>query len=100
LLGVILCAVPRPKTRLARELVSYVERTCVDATGSSLKFAAEISRSVAVQEAQKAGTTIFQHQGDHPVADEYRALAREFEERLLARRESPVIRLTEEVAHA
>ena len=100
LLGVILCAVPRPKTRLARELVSYVERTCVDPEGRSLKFTAEISRSVAVQESQKAGTTIFQHQGDHPVADEYRTLAREFEERLLARREDAVIHLTEEVAHA
>ena len=100
LLGVILCAVPRPKTRLARELVAYVERTCVDPDGRTLKFASEISRSVAVQEAQKAGTTLFQHQGDHPVADEYRALAREFEERLLARREGAVIHLTEEVAHA
>jgi chromosome partitioning protein len=100
LLGVVLCAVPRPKTRLARELVSYVERTCVDQEGRSLKFAAEISRSVAVQKAQKAGTTIFQHQGDHAVADEYRALAREFEDRLLARREAAAIDLTEEVPHA
>ncbi len=72
----------------------------MDPDGRTLKFASEISRSVAVQEAQKAGTTIFQHQGDHPVADEYRALAREFEERLLARREGAVIHLTEEVAHA
>jgi chromosome partitioning protein len=98
LLGVILCAVPRPKTRLARELVAYVERTCVDADGQSLKFATEISRSVAVQEAQKAGQTLMQHQGDHPVADEYRTLAREFEERLNTRREA--MASTEEVAHA
>jgi cellulose biosynthesis protein BcsQ len=98
LLGVILCAVPRPKTRLARELVAYVERTCVDADGQSLKFATEISRSVAVQEAQKAGQTLMQHQGDHPVADDYRALAKEFEERLNARPES--LETTREVAHA
>lgn len=98
LLGVILCAVPRPKTRLARELVAYVERTCVGAGGQSLKFAREISRSVAVQEAQKAGQTLMQYQGDHPVADEYRALAKEFEERLNARRES--LETTGEVAHA
>lgn len=88
LLGVIVCAMPRPKTRLARELVAYVERTCIDPAGVTLKFSTEISRSVAVQEAQKAGTTIFQHQGDHPVADEYRALAREFELRLGALRSS------------
>src|SRR6185295_3866358 len=51
LLGVFVCAVPRPKTRLARELVSYVEKTCVNARGETLKFRHEISRSVVVQEA-------------------------------------------------
>ena len=39
-----------------------------------------------------------QHQGDHPVADEYRALAKEFEERLNTRREA--LETTGEVAHA
>lgn len=82
LLGVIVCAMPRPKTRLARELVAYVERTCVDPTGATLKFGTEISRSVVIQEAQRVGKTILQYQGDHPVADEYRALAREMEDRL------------------
>jgi len=82
LLGVVVCAVSRPKTRLARELVAYVEKTFVAPDGSTLKFHSEISRSVAVQAAQKQGQTIFQFQGDHPVADEFRSLAREFEERL------------------
>lgn len=82
LLGVIVCALPKPRTRLARELVGYVERTCVDPSGHTLKFNTEISRSVVVQEAQRMGKTLFQYQGDHPVADEYRALARELEERL------------------
>jgi chromosome partitioning protein len=77
LLGVIVCAVPRPKTRLSRELVAYLERTCVDAQGQSLKFRTEISRSVAVQEAQKVGQTLLQYRGDHPVADEYRTLTEE-----------------------
>jgi cellulose biosynthesis protein BcsQ len=97
---VILCAVPKPKTRLARELAAYVERTCVDPQGCTLKFRTEISRSVAVQEAQKAGQTILQYQGDHPVADEYRLLAREFEERLALLRQAPPIPLTKEVPHA
>jgi len=100
LLGVIVCAVPRPKTRLSRELVAYLERTCVDARGQSLKFRTEISRSVAVQEAQKVGQTLLQYRGDHPVADEYRTLAREFEERLAFLKQRPPILLTEEVAHA
>ena len=46
--GVIMCAVPRPKTRLARELIAFVEQTCRDAEGQSLKLSREISRSVAV----------------------------------------------------
>jgi chromosome partitioning protein len=100
LLGVIVCAVPRPKTRLSRELVAYLERTCVDAQGQSLKFRTEISRSVAVQEAQKVGQTLLQYRGDHPVADEYRTLAREFEERLAFLKQQPPILLTEEVTHA
>ena len=89
LLGVIVCAVPRPKTRLARELVAYVERTCVDPSGQTLKFATEISRSVVIQEAQRVGKTILQYQGDHHVADEYRALAREMEDRLHRLRATP-----------
>jgi chromosome partitioning protein len=86
LLGVIVCALPKPRTRLARELVDYVARTCTDPLGRTLKFTAEISRSVVIQEAQRMGRTIFQYQGDHPVADEYRALARELEERLAGRK--------------
>ncbi|MCI0623786.1 MAG: ParA family protein [Acidobacteria bacterium] len=82
LLGVIVCAMPKPKTRLARELVGYVERACVDAKGETLKFRQEISRCVVVQEAQRAGKTVFQYQPDHSVAGEYRALAREMEEQL------------------
>ncbi len=90
LLGVVVCALPRPRTRLARELVGYVERTCVDPDGESLKFATEITRSVVIQEAQRSGKSIFQYQGDHPVADEYRALAKEVEERITKLRKSKV----------
>lgn len=82
LLGVVVCALPRPKTRLSRELVSYFERTCVDPTGHTLKFKTDITRSVVLQEAQRVGKTIFQYQPDHAVADQYRAIVREIEERL------------------
>lgn len=100
LLGVVVCALPRPKTRLARELVAYVERACVDPAGKTLKFATEISRSVIVQEAQKVGQTVMQYRGDHPVADEYRALAREFEDRLSALRTAGATGGMKEVVHA
>ncbi len=97
LLGVIVCAMPRPKTRLSRELANYVERTCVDPQGQTLKFRTVITRSVVLQEAQRMGKTIFQYQGDHKVADEYRAVAREFEERLGVLRQAQA---TPEVANA
>ena len=91
LLGVIVCAMPRPKTRLARELVSYVERTCVDPQGNTLKLKTEITRSVVLQEAQRMGKTIFQYQGDHTVADQYRAAALEFEARIEALRGAAIL---------
>ena len=37
------------------------------------------------------GKTIFQYQGDHLVADQYRAAAREFEERIEVLRELTAI---------
>lgn len=102
LLGVVVCALSRPKTRLARELVSYVEKACFDAEGRTLKFTTDISRSVVVQEAQRVGKSILQYKGDHPVADEYRALARELEERLLSLRSASAMggAILEEVANA
>jgi chromosome partitioning protein len=93
LLGVIIGCMPRPKTRLARELTGYVERTCSDAEGNTVKFQTEISRCVALQEAQRCGKTLFQYQGDHQVADEYRALAKELEKRI------SVLRDKGDVAH-
>jgi chromosome partitioning protein len=89
LLGVIVCAIPRPQTRLSRELVAYVERTCVDPQGQTLKFETEITRSVVLQEAQRAGQTLFQYRADHPVAEQYRALAVEMEGRLAQLQATP-----------
>ena len=86
LLGVIVCAMPRPRTRLARQLVGYVERTCTTPEGRTLLFSTEITRSVVVQEAQRVGKTVLQYQPGHPIANEYRALAREVETRLEALR--------------
>jgi cellulose biosynthesis protein BcsQ len=62
----------------------------------------EISQSVVVQEAQRMGQTIMQYQGVHPVADEPRMLAKEFEDRLARISSERLIRLTTEaeVVHA
>lgn len=89
LLGIVLCAMPKPRTRLASMLVRYVDENCVDPKGNPLRFNQTISRSVALQEAVTKGQTIFDYQGDHPVADEYRALAREFEARISVAQSNP-----------
>ena len=86
LLGVILCAIPRPKTRLARQLCTYVEEHVKAPSGSSLKFGTEIGRTVVLQEAQRMNTTVFDYDSKHPVAAEYRALGTEVVERIAALR--------------
>jgi len=91
LVGVIMCAMPNPRTRLARALADYVDQTCVDLQGRPVKFRTEISRSVAVQEAQRFGKTLFQYQPDHAVAEEYRTLAQEIEDRLQPKAETAVV---------
>jgi chromosome partitioning protein len=80
LLGVVLSCVNR-RTRLAVEILGWVEQTFRDA-GRFGDFRTQISRSVAVPDAQQVGKTIFQTEPGHKVAEEYRQLAREFLERL------------------
>lgn len=71
LLALIVCAIPHPKTRLARQLIQYVEQSCVGPDGLSLKFQADIIRTVVIQEAQRLAQTIFQYAPSHLVADQY-----------------------------
>lgn len=83
LLAVIVCAIPQPKTRLARQLIQYVEQSCVGPDGASLKFKTDITRTVVIQEAQRLAKTIFQYDPSHLVAEQYLAVARELEERIV-----------------
>jgi chromosome partitioning protein len=76
-LGVIMNAMPRPMTRLATSLVAEVEKAA-----PGLQFKADLQRTVVLQEATKAGQTIVEYQPDHPIAESYRALAREVESRI------------------
>lgn len=84
LLGIITCAIPKPMTLLARELMKYVDTQCKAADGSSLQFTTTITRSTVVEEATKACKPIIDYAGDHKVSDQYRALAKEFEARIQA----------------
>jgi len=81
LLGVVIAGVDR-RTNLSMSLIDYVQNAFVTADGSSAKFRTDISRTTAIPSAQKMGKTLFQTASDHPVTDQYRALAAEIEERL------------------
>lgn len=81
-LGVILAGVDGRRTRLATALIDYVDKTFRFDEKTSAKFKTVISRSVVIDEAQKAGKTLIETHPDHKVADQYRGLAKEFEARL------------------
>jgi chromosome partitioning protein len=81
ILGVVLSGIDGRRTRLAASLIQYVEDAFSVDGGPSAKFKTTISRSTVVPEAQKLGKTVFQTDPTHKVAQQYRALAREVEER-------------------
>lgn len=81
-LGVILAGVDGRRTRLATALIDYVDKTFRFDEKTSAKFKTVISRSVVIDESQKAGKTLIETHPDHKVADQYRSLAKELEARL------------------
>src|SRR4051794_31664511 len=81
ILGVVLSGIDGRRTRLATSLIEYVEQKFSVEGGPSAKFKTTISRSTVVPEAQKLGKTVFQTDPTHKVAQQYRELAREIEER-------------------
>lgn len=82
ILGVVLSGIDGRRTRLATNLINYVEEKFAIDGGPSAKFKTTISRSTAVPEAQKLGKTIFQTEPGHKVAQQYRALVQEIEQRI------------------
>ncbi len=86
LLGIVMCRVERGIfsrwTKFDRGLVAYAKDSLGAPDGKSLTFDTTIARSVAVQECQMAGQTLFQMKPKHRVTSQYRALAREIEARI------------------
>ncbi len=78
LLGVVLSCVDR-RTRLAIQLSSFVHEAFPTNSGS---FQVQLSRAVAIPEAQKVGRTVLQTDPHHKLSEQYRELARELEARL------------------
>ena len=73
LLGVVLSNVDGRLTRLARELLSYVEDTFAQTPPWMRKYETTISRTTIIPAAQKIGKTIFQVEPNHKIADQFRA---------------------------
>jgi len=78
LLGVVLSCVDR-RTRLAIQLSAFVHEAFPEHAGS---FQVQLSRAVAIPEAQKLGQTVLQAGPTHKLSEQYRQLAREVEARL------------------
>ncbi len=83
LLGVVLSGVDGRRTRLASQLIEAIENQFT-LDGQTAKFETTISRSTVVPEAQKHGRTVFQTVPRHKACQQYRALATEFESRIIA----------------
>jgi chromosome partitioning protein len=82
LIGVVLSNVDGRLTRLARELLNYVEETFAKTPPWMRKYETTISRTTVIPAAQKIGRTIFQTEPHHKVTEQFRALAREVESRM------------------
>jgi chromosome partitioning protein len=76
LLGVVIGSVHK-RTRLAAELTDYVDRVFGDR-----RFRTTISKSTVVPDSQKQRMTVFRYAPEHPICDQYRAVAREIEDRI------------------
>lgn len=81
LLGVVLSCVDR-RTRLSSQLVDFVRTSFPSHAGA---FSTNISRAIAIPNAQDVRKTVFQTDPTHKVAEEYRTVAREVEERIRTR---------------
>lgn len=82
LLGVIIGNVDGRQTRLAQELLKYVEDTFGSLPPWMQKYETTISRTTIISTAQKAGKTIFQTEPKHKVTEQFRSLAKEVKERI------------------
>ena len=82
LIGILITMVPQPITRLATHYLDLLDKTYISEAGESFRFNAIIHRNVAIQEAATAKQTLFEYQPDHRVNGSFRAVAKEFEERI------------------
>jgi len=82
LIGILVTMVPQPITRLATHYLGLIDQTYLSEAGEPYRFNAVVHRNVAIQEAATAKLTLFEYQPDHRVNASYRAIAKDFEERI------------------
>lgn len=82
LLGLILTGVDA-RTRLARDLTSYLDTVFTGDDARSLRFTPSVSRSTIVPTAQRLGTTVLDAYPAHRTAEQFRQLAEAVETRLI-----------------
>ena len=81
LLGVVISGADK-RTTLANALSDFVEQSFrAGDSAESIKFRTTIGRSTVIPQTQKVGKTLFETHSTHKVTGEYRAIAREVEER-------------------
>jgi chromosome partitioning protein len=85
LLGLIVSDMDRRKT-LARFCEHEIEKRFRQANAEPVKFRTSIGTAADIDRASYEGKTLLQAQPRHPVAQQYRALAAEVEERIAAHR--------------
>ncbi|MFI4915101.1 MAG: ParA family protein [Phycisphaerales bacterium JB060] len=81
LMGVVMNQVPGRATRLSRALLDEVDRHFGAGDEFMARYESSITASTIVPSVQQQGTTLFDAAPDHKVTDQYRALAKEMEER-------------------
>jgi len=82
LIGILVTMVPQPITRLATHYLGLIDQTYLSEAGEPYRSNAVVHRNVAIQEAATAKLTLFEYQPDHRVNASYRAIAKDFEERI------------------
>lgn len=85
LLGLVLSDMDRRKT-LAQWCEREIEKRFLHPGGAPIKFRTSIGTSADIDRAAYEGKTLLQAQPRHPVAEQYRALAREARDRIAAHR--------------
>lgn len=83
LLGVVVAGVDS-RTSIAKRLTEYVQNLFAVDDKTSAKFKTIIPHSTVLPQAQEVGKTIFQTVPRHHVTDQFRALAKEIEQRIQA----------------